>query len=98
MFASLPGCAQCQVNKTLKNQRYTVMVSPQLSQARFLRVTGGKELADDSIVHNDAPVEFTVGISAGEVVLERLPASRRRCVGSLVWLSGCVAVYPRHWQ
>ena len=67
-----------QIQRGLKNLRYTLMVSPSLNQIRMIRskVDPGNLTAtlfgDDGVIPADAPVETTIGVSAGEVVLERV--------------------------
>jgi hypothetical protein len=57
------------VGKTLKNANYIALVSAQLSQLRLLKNRG---TGDDGVIRGDAVVETTVGVSVGQLVVERV--------------------------
>ena len=74
----MAGCG-LQVNKAIKNFPYTVLVSEQLSQLKLFRSrepTPGS--TEDIVIASNAIAELTVGVSAGELVLERVPQSALR--------------------
>lgn len=72
------------MNKGLKNARYVLLVGPENSQLRLIRLKDTAASDDNDthasgeVVRGDAAVETVIGVAAGQLVVERVAGQALR--------------------